>query len=592
MKKLLLYICVLSTSCFLQAQEQVVTNQSVSSNYEWTTDHMHVGVRWQPAGSDLNSIAYDASSPMIAQDSSYATFWVGWNSMEPKEENINYSTKNTSYFRTIEAAVNECVKKNIKVEFVIFGCPAWASISGKAGLEAPKPDMFNAFVTRLATYFKGRVGAYQLHHESNNQGMFKNGDINYLMSEMFIKGAKAVKAVYNTHPAEPVIISTSGLSPCRACGPLAGLGVDANGELLRGGPAINSYLDKLIANTELMEHIDAININMSDANDGYGHMDDTYVPSTWGMYDLIRSKLDKAGYDSKKVSCAESWIVWDAGSPAVDVTGDGIKNEQDAYKKAITLIGQCLERGLNMVNLPWKDNSSSWSMGLTKLRDYDGKIKLADPSIVTPAADGGADIVTEKINSVRVDNNGKPYIEKSTKNPFTIANYINPSDPNHLHYYIWRWYSQISAGADEVIRHAIAGEKNNDITVTGAGFGGETYRISSYNKSKDSFTVLIYSNKANGKKDIKVSIPSQIQTGKYYNNQHSKIDFRGQGFDNGELYTAKISTKNISNVDGADVNLKESQTSAQTVTNNTLVVKIPKAEKFTTIEFIKSPTKD
>ena len=52
-------------------------------------------------------------------------------------------------------------------------------------------------------------------------------------------------------------------------------------------------------------------------------------------------------------------------------------------------------------------------------------------------------------------------------NVFTIDDYINPPDPNHLHYYIWRWFSQIAAGTDEVIRHAVAGEVGNDIAVTG-----------------------------------------------------------------------------------------------------------------------------
>ena len=62
--------------------------------------------------------------------------------------------------------------------------------------------------------------------------------------------------------------------------------------------------------------------------------------------------------------------------------------------------------------------------------------------------------------------------------PFTEQNYINPGDPNHLHYYIWKWYSQISGGKDEVIRHAIAGESGNDIKVLGIGMtGNEQYRI-------------------------------------------------------------------------------------------------------------------
>ena len=68
-----------------------------------------------------------------------------------------------------------------------------------------------------------------------------------------------------------------------------------------------------------------------------------------------------------------------------------------------------------------------------------------------------------------------------------------PPDPNHLHYYVWKWYAQISGGSDEVIRHALAGEKGNDIKVTGKGFEGkERYRIASWNRTRKRFTVLVH----------------------------------------------------------------------------------------------------
>ena len=111
--------------------------------------------------------------------------------------------------------------------------------------------------------------------------------------------------------------------------------------------------------------------------------------------------------------------------------------------------------------------------------------------------------------------------------PFTVDDYINPGDPNHLHYYIWKWYAQISGGSDEVIRHAIAGEFENDIKVLGIGMtGNEQYRISAYNRTKEKFIVLIYSAGANGKGWADVSIPSTIQNGRYYNNESSSKDFR------------------------------------------------------------------
>ena len=170
--------------------------------------------------------------------------------------------------------------------------------------------------------------------------------------------------------------------------------------------------------------------------------------------------------------------------------------------------------------------------------------------------------------------------------PFTEEDYINPGDPNHLHYYAWRWYSQISGGSDEVIRHAMAGEQGNDITVLGIGMTGqEQYRISSYNRPKKSFTVLIYSGGANGKGWANISIPSTIQNGKYYNNEHSKIDFRGEGIKNARKYSTRIITKDISRTDGSDQNVKEVELRKQVVREGKLTARVDGMNKFTTIEF-------
>lgn len=119
-----------------------------------------------------------------------------------------------------------------------------------------------------------------------------------------------------------------------------------------------------------MKLIDALNLNVSDHFDGYGNMDGNYIPSSWGNYDLVRNKLDANNYRNIKVISSESWNVWDDSRHAMDVNGDGLKNEKDAYSKVVTIMGQCLERGLNTMNLPWSDNSSGWAMGLTKRRDY------------------------------------------------------------------------------------------------------------------------------------------------------------------------------------------------------------------------------
>ena len=554
-----------------------------ASGYQWTTDHMHIGVRWQPFGGRPKNSAYDASRPVIAEDSSYAQFWVSWNALEPTLSHTNYLENPSSYLQTIETAVDECVARGLKTELVIWHCPPWATVSGKAGPFKPREGLYAEFATRLARHFKGRVHAYQMYHEANVASMMEDGDIDLLISEMFIKGAQAVRAVYNEEPMEPVVISTSGASPCDACPVLDGL----EG---KGGVAASDYYDRLISNPEVMASVDALNINVSDHFSGYGKMDGSIIASVWGNYDLVRTKLDAAGYFDKKILASESWIVWDAAGNANDVNADGVKNELDAYSKTLTILGRCLERGLNTANLPWSDNSSTWAMGLTKRVDYNGRIKQLQPDIVIPASDGGADVVTKKVLIQGGDDDFSVII--STNSPFTVENYSNPSDPNHLHYYIWKWYAQLAGGTNEVIRHALAGEVGNDIIAWGIGFtGNETYKLSSYDRTQDRFTVLLYASGANGKLWEKVSIPATIQNGKSYNNDFSQIDFRGEGFEEGAEYHVNVETKDIDQTNGSDIKLSIQKPPAAKVENGMLTVTVGGINKFTKIEFVRGPRK-
>ena len=43
--------------------------------------------------------------------------------------------------RAIENAVDLCVQRGVKVEFVMWHTPKWASVSGKGGPWKPKPGM-------------------------------------------------------------------------------------------------------------------------------------------------------------------------------------------------------------------------------------------------------------------------------------------------------------------------------------------------------------------------------------------------------------------------------------------------------------------
>ena len=567
--------------CFLDFPRESKTK----TDYDWTADHLQVGVRWQPFFDRPLNNAYDATRPVIANDSSYVQFWVSWGAMEPVEAHTDYVNRPSPSLQEIERAVDVCNAKGLKVEFVFFHCPAWASESGQAGGFKPKEDLFAGYVRRIATHFKGRVHAYQLSHEANLQGLMQGADIEFILDDILLEGAQAIRSVYEAEPVVPVLVSTTGMSPCEPCEATAGL----EG---KGARAVNHFYDLMIGHPQLMQTVDALNLNVSDHSSGYGNMDGNIIPSVWAQYELVRRKLDESSYRSKSVRSAESWIVWDDAGNAHDINGDGLKNETDAYLKTITILGQCLERGLNTINLPWSDNSSSWAMGLTKRRDYNGRVKDLEPEIVVPANDGGPDIVTRKL-ALRGSDDGFAIVDGGG-NVFTVDDYINPPDPNHLHYYIWRWYAQIAGGADEVIRHAIAGEAGNDIVVTGDAFTGEEcFRIASFNRTRNQFTVLVYASGACGEKAASVSIPSQIQSGRHYNNEFSRHDFRGEGFAEGSTYYARIITKEISSENGSDVDPVYFETEDAVVRGETLSITVPNMNRFTAIEFVQrnSPSK-
>ena len=551
----------------------------VKPSYTWTTDHMHLGVRWQPFGLK-NCEIYDANRPLIKKHSSYAQFWVSWNAAEPNPKNTDYQNNMSGYLQAIDHAVNLCAERGLQAELVMWHCPSWASENGKGGAWKPRGGEYPMFVTRMANHFKGRVGAYQLYHEVNLQGMMKGADMKFIVDEIFTNGAKAIRKVYNEKPEEHVIISTSGTSPCQPCDAREGLkGV--------GAVAVNDYYDQLIANQEMMNQVDALNLNISDHANGYGMMDGKIIPNCWTQYDLARSKLDKANYLSKTILSSESWIVWDGSANNRDVNADGKKDERDAFDKTITIFGESLQRGLNTMNMPWCDNSSRWSMGLTKRVDYSGQVKKLKPDWVTPSNDGGPDVITRKLGIHGPEDKLKPFEVPENGLRFTEKNYINPGDPNHLHYYIWRWFSQITAGSDEVIRHAIAGETGNDIiTKHNSPRGKVQYKISSYNRTKKSFTVLFYTSGADGTESLEVSIPSEIQNGKYYNNKFSKIDFRGEGFKENTRYQAIATTKEINRSTGQDEKVSIQKKNDLVVKNGKLTFRVGSIQKFSKVEFL------
>ena len=556
-----------------------------SPSYQWTPDHMQVGVRWQPSVSRPLNNQYELTRPILATHSSYVMFWVAWSQVEPNEANCDYQKHPSAGLKMFDQVVDAANRDGLLVEFVFFGTPGWASEVAPNGGKRPKPDSFSEFMTRLATHFKGRVHSWQLGHETNLKSILPGADVEFLHNEIFIKGAKAVRGVYDNEPALPVLISTSGTSPCEGCPVIDGL----DG---RGGRAVNDYLEQKITNHELIDLVDCLNINVSDHHDGYGMMDGSYISSTWGNYDLVRQKLDREGYWWKPIVSAEAWVNWDDGNLgsmvlSADVNGDGIRNEIDGFYKTLTLMGKCMERGMNVMNFLWTDNESPWSMGLTKRRDYNGRVGELRPDLVIPASDGGPSVITRKVSLRGGDDDFR--VADGQGEIFTIEDYQVPSDPNHLMYYVWQWFAQAGGGRDEVVRHALAGEIGNDLAVSGPGYtGNERYRISTWNRSQKIFTNLIYSSGGSGIKDAKVSIPAKVQEGKRFHHLKSRLDFRGEGFQNGSYYKVDVTTKNINPTTGEDEDIELFELGPYRVIDGILTVNIPRMNKFTRVDFIPS----
>ena len=80
----------------------------------------------------------------------------------------------------------------------------------------------------------------------------------------------------------------------------------------------------------------------------------------------------------------------------------------------------------------------------------------------------------------------------------------------------------------------------------------------------------------------------ECPNGWHYNNEFSNKDFRGEGFKDGDVYRARIITKNISPVDGSDVDVKYTETKAYTVENGMLDIPIIGMNRFTAVEFIRT----
>ena len=221
-------------------------------------------------------------------------------------------------------------------------------------------------------------------------------------------------------------------------------------------------------------------------------------------------------------------------------------------------------------------------MGLTKRLDYNGRLARLGEKL-NPNFTGGPAIATRKLNLMGSDekftiNNDSPAIVKGKFGaPYAVAD-----DPNHTHYYIWRWFAQLSAGQNECVHHAIAGEAGNNIVLSGAE-DKDFMRMCSYDRTANRFIALAARRKAkNDPTDLTVSIPATIQRGKRYNRDGH---FVGEGFAEGEDVQVQWTTEDVEPKTGYRLNKTSGDTDLIQVRDGKLTFRIPESRRLTSIVF-------
>ncbi len=566
--------------------------------------HIEYGSRWHPIRNypDLTgSLNIRDLDREVFNGISFAHFWTRWEYIEPSFCKTIEKGFTSPYLRQLIDWVNAAHAKGLKIHLEFKNYPNWvgknAPLDGSSLGERACCDFyftnedrtnlnhFETYITNMAKLFVGKVQSYSIFAEANIKFAWK-GAFHELMQAMTV-GARAIRRVYDAHEL-PVSISTPEASPCwlyeggnprTGCGGIDGLiGSNSYDRIL------NMY-DQFIGNEEIMSLFDAVGITMNDSH-AYGNMrilEDKLLgngqPGTapgWELIGVIRNKLDQADYQGKDIQVIESWVSWD-NLISRDTNGDSEVNEEDGSIRTIRILGEFLQRGINKMNMPAVDfNNGQWHIGLVKKLDYDGIIEnLKGASWVYPNSEGGPKIINrnfaylfDEINSV---------VSVVEKRDFTNPNlYDDPNNPNHPHYYIWKWYSQIASGKDEVVRHARPYRAGNRLNVSGWASNGWRFRISSYNVTQNSFIVLIYSEKENGTRTINMDIPSKVK---------ESYPFIGRGFSNGDNYRVDWETKNITTSSGRDTNVNSGTSPVQTVSNDRLSFTLPNARQFTTLTF-------
>jgi hypothetical protein len=525
-------------------------------DYDVTRNHMHVGFRWQPYPNRPKNSEHDISLE-LGRVASYASFWFMSLHTLPTRKNLDYENHASAEALAIRHALRLCKARGIKTELVIWQVPLWMN-GGRTYDDFNKmpedPQQIYDMVKATVAWFGEDVDYYGLFHEANHPKYWEGSD-EELIEYFVLPAARAIQD-YARKTGDRKVISTAGLSPSRNC---------------------KKWYDVQLKNKELMGLIDNFALNLSDFSNGWGGGRITFVKSCWSQIDYMRESLDKAGYPDKGVVAAESWICWDG-----ERTPHGSEATGGPVESSLRILGECLQRGLGLANLPWADNNSTWSMGLTKRLDYNGALAALGEEVY-PNARGGAPIAARKLNLGGSDD--KSYIANDAKwfdNAKFGEPYAVPNDPNHTHYYIWRWYAQLSAGCHECVHHAIAGEPGNDIAITGVN-SDDLLRVCSYDRTAKRFVVLIARRAADGPpQDLLVQIPARIQKGARY---HRDGQFVGEGIKNGNPYRVRWTSEEVEATTGYHRDKQSGESSGQVVRDNILTAAIPGSRRLTTIVF-------
>jgi len=525
-------------------------------NYQATRNHVHVGFRWQPYRKQPKNSEADIKRE-IGKVGSYASFWFMSLHTLPEKKNLDYANHASDTARAIKHAVKLCKERGIKTELVIWQVPLW--INGGKDYDdfkkkPPDEQAIYDMVKATAEWFGEDVDYYGIFHEANHP-KYWDGNFDELMDLFILPATRAIRD-YEKESGHKKVISTAGLSPSRNC---------------------KKWYNVQLKSKELMGMIDNFALNLSDFNNGWGGGLLTWVSSVWSQMEYMDKRLNEEGYSDKGLVAAESWICWDGRKTIHGPEGSG-----ETVESTLRIFGECLQRGLSLANLPWADNNSAWTMGLTKRLDYNGRLAVLGEKLNSNFT-GGPAIATRKLNLIGPDDkftiqNDVPAI---SRNKFG-APYAVPDDPNHTHYYIWRWFAQLSAGQNECIHHAIAGEEGNDILLTEV--DDENFmRMCSYDRTENRFIVLVARRKANrDPEDMTISIPATIQKGKRYNRDGK---FVGEGFTEGEKVRVRWITEDVEPKTGYRQNMKYKETDLIEVKGGKLTFKLTAANRLTSIVF-------